>query len=110
MKNNFGIIINVSSGVGKVAFEDISVYCASKFGVMGLTESVAWEVGNYSIRVMTICPGEVATKMQELDDWLYPSKYEFPRIFSYRVGEKIFPPNGSRNRLVPNLVMPEVFS
>ena len=32
---------------------------------MGLTESVAWEVGNYSIRVMTIFPGEVATKMQE---------------------------------------------
>ena len=30
MKNNFGININVSSGVGKVGFEDISVYCASK--------------------------------------------------------------------------------
>ena len=44
MKNNFGIIIIVSSGAGKVGIEDISVYCASKFGVMGLTESLAWEV------------------------------------------------------------------
>ena len=65
MKNNFGIIINVSSGAGKVGFEDISVYCASKFGMMGLTESLALEVANYNIRVMSICPGEVATKMQE---------------------------------------------
>ena len=71
MKNNFGIIINVSSGAGKVGFEDISVYCASKFGIMGLTESVAWEVGNYDIRVMTICPGEVATKMQKDVDLQY---------------------------------------
>ena len=65
MKNNFGIVINVSSGAGKVGFENISAYCASKFGLMGLTESLAWEVANYDIRVMSICPGEVATKMQK---------------------------------------------
>ena len=35
MKNNLGVIINVSSGAGKVGFEDISAYCASKFGLMG---------------------------------------------------------------------------
>jgi len=56
MKNNLGVIINVSSGAGKVGFEDISAYCASKFGMMGLSESLAWEVANYNIRVMTICP------------------------------------------------------
>lgn len=38
---------------------------------MGLTESVTWEVGNYDIRVMTICPGEVATKMQKDVDLQY---------------------------------------
>ena len=71
--NNLGVIINVSSGAGKVGFEDISAYCASKFGLIGLTESLAWEVGNYDIRVMTICPGEVATSMQKDAD---PSYYE----------------------------------
>lgn len=64
MKKNFGVVINVSSGAGKVAFEDITAYCASKFGMMGLTESLAWELANYIIRVMTVSPREVATKMQ----------------------------------------------
>jgi NAD(P)-dependent dehydrogenase (short-subunit alcohol dehydrogenase family) len=65
MKKNLGVIVNVSSGAGKVGFEDISAYCASKFGMIGFAESLAWEVANYNIRVMTICPGEVATRMQE---------------------------------------------
>jgi NAD(P)-dependent dehydrogenase (short-subunit alcohol dehydrogenase family) len=31
--------------------------------MIGLTESLAWEVGNYGIRVMAICPGEVDSKI-----------------------------------------------
>jgi 3-oxoacyl-[acyl-carrier protein] reductase len=65
LSNNYGVIINVSSGAGKVSFPDISCYCASKFGIMGLTQSLALEVASHNIRVMTICPGEVATKMQQ---------------------------------------------
>jgi 3-oxoacyl-[acyl-carrier protein] reductase len=44
IKNRYGVIINVSSGAGKTGFPDISAYCASKFGMVGLTESLAWEV------------------------------------------------------------------
>ena len=66
-----GTIINVSSWAGKTGFENLSAYCASKFGLIGLTESLAWEVANQGIRVMTICPGEVATKMQEGDPESY---------------------------------------
>ena len=47
IKNRSGVIITVSSG-----FPDISTYCASKFGILGLTESLAWEVGNYNRRSM----------------------------------------------------------
>jgi 3-oxoacyl-[acyl-carrier protein] reductase len=63
VKNNSGVIINVSSGAGKIGFPKLSAYCASKFGVMGLSESLAAEVNEYNIRVMTICPGEIDTQM-----------------------------------------------
>ncbi len=89
MKNNFGTIINVSSGAGKVGFGDISAYCASKFGMMGLTESLTWEVGNYDIRVMSICPGEVATKMQEDVDPQYYELNKHKMLHPKTVAEKI---------------------
>lgn len=71
LSNNSGTIINVSSGAGKAGFASLSAYCASKFGMMGLTESLAWEIAGQNIRVMAICPGEVATKMQETDPEYY---------------------------------------
>jgi 3-oxoacyl-[acyl-carrier protein] reductase len=74
IKNRSGVIINVSSGAGKTGFPDISAYCASKFGMIGLTESVSWEVTNYNIRVMAICPGEVDTQMQQNIDPTYYNK------------------------------------
>ena len=58
-----GIIINVSSGAGKSGFPNLSAYCASKFGIIGLTESVAKEVDDKNIKVMAICPGGVDTNM-----------------------------------------------
>lgn len=39
--------------------------------MIGLTASLAWEVAGHNIRVMAICPGEVATKMQEADPEYY---------------------------------------
>jgi 3-oxoacyl-[acyl-carrier protein] reductase len=71
MLQNSGTIINVSSGAGKAGFDSLSAYCASKFGMMGLTESLAWEVAGHRVRVMAICPGEVATRMQESDPEYY---------------------------------------
>ncbi|MDW0225416.1 MAG: SDR family oxidoreductase [Nitrososphaeraceae archaeon] len=94
IKHNYGIIINVSSGAGKIGFKDISAYCASKFGMIGLTESLAREINNYNIRVMTICPGQVATKMQkDIDSQYYElnkNKMLHPRKVAEKIADMIF--------------------
>ena len=66
IENKSGVIVNVSSGAEKSGFPNLSAYCASKFGVIGFTESIAKEVANNNVKVMTIRPGGVDTKM--IDD------------------------------------------
>lgn len=89
-----GVIVNVSSGAGKTGFPNISAYCASKFGVIALTESLAWEVANYNIRVMAICPGEVDTRMQQdIDkDYYRTNKQKMlqPSTVAEKIAEMIF--------------------
>jgi 3-oxoacyl-[acyl-carrier protein] reductase len=89
IENKSGVIINVSSGAGKTGFPDIAAYCASKFGMIGLTESLAWEMANCNIKVMAICPGEVSTKMQETADPDYYRKYKDKMLRPEQIGEKI---------------------
>lgn len=60
-----GSIINVSSGAGLSGHPGLVSYCASKFGVVGFTESLDQEVRSQGIRVFGICPGRVATDMQK---------------------------------------------
>lgn len=57
-----GSIINISSLAGKRGSSNNSVYCASKFGVIGLTQSLAKELGGRGIRVNAVCPVYVQTK------------------------------------------------
>ena len=58
MKKSGGLIINISSGAGKAGIPTLSVYCASKFAVIGLTEAAAAEVGE-KIKIIALCPGSV---------------------------------------------------
>jgi NADP-dependent 3-hydroxy acid dehydrogenase YdfG len=57
-----GHIINIASIAGKVGSANRAVYCASKFGVVGFTESLAEEVRQYGIRASVICPGSTNTR------------------------------------------------
>ena len=65
IKNGGGEILNMSSLSGKKASSWQTVYCASKFGVQGLTQSIAKEFADQNIRVNSICPGIVYTEMWE---------------------------------------------
>ncbi len=58
---NFGDIVNVSSQAGKHGYADVPSYCASKFALLGLAESVRDEIRKRSanIRVFNFCPGLV---------------------------------------------------
>lgn len=56
-----GRIINISSISGKLGESLIGPYCAAKFGVIGLTQVLAKELGRYGITVNAVCPGYVFT-------------------------------------------------
>jgi NAD(P)-dependent dehydrogenase (short-subunit alcohol dehydrogenase family) len=66
-----GNIINVSSVAGLSGVPRESPYAASKWGVIGLTETLAIEAGKFGIRVNCISPG--ATRTSEFDDWVNTS-------------------------------------
>ena len=58
-----GDIINISSGAGKNPLPNGAAYAASKWGLNGLSYSIAEELRNYHIRVAVICPGSVQTEL-----------------------------------------------
>jgi NAD(P)-dependent dehydrogenase (short-subunit alcohol dehydrogenase family) len=66
-----GVIINFSSINALFGPENLVAYNTAKAGIIGLTKSLATELGNSRIRVNTVIPGWVATEKQ-LNTWLTP--------------------------------------
>jgi meso-butanediol dehydrogenase/(S,S)-butanediol dehydrogenase/diacetyl reductase len=58
-----GKIINIASQAGKTGAPHYSHYCASKFAVVGFTQSLGREVARYGINVNAVCPGIVDSDM-----------------------------------------------
>ena len=66
-----GAIINYSSSAWLTGAANLPAYSASKAGVLGLTKSLARELGAHNIRVNAVIPGWIMTQRQ-LDLWLTP--------------------------------------
>jgi len=62
-----GHIINISSIAGKVGSANRALYCASKFGVVGFSYSLAEEVREHGVRVSVVCPGSTNTDFSPKD-------------------------------------------
>ena len=63
VKQKNGKIINMSSQSGKRGNTWYAAYCASKFGIIGLTQSIALEFAPYGININALCPGVVLTHL-----------------------------------------------
>jgi len=58
-----GHIVSISSAAGLRGFGGDAVYCASKFGIVGLMDALDEELRPFGIRVTTICPGAIDTSL-----------------------------------------------
>ncbi len=61
IRRGAGDIINISSLAGRNSFAGGGIYCASKWGVQGLSACMAEDLREHGIRVSVVCPGSVAT-------------------------------------------------
>jgi NAD(P)-dependent dehydrogenase (short-subunit alcohol dehydrogenase family) len=66
-KQRWGRIIGISSMMGRSSNPGIPAYVASKWGVIGLCKSVAFELAGFGITVNAIAPGNVSTPMVHND-------------------------------------------
>ncbi len=81
-----GQVVNVSSMSGLRGHAFDGAYCASKFGVIGLTEALAEEVRRHGVRVQAVLPDVVATPLWEQNGILPPPA---DALSAERVGELI---------------------
>lgn len=86
-----GHIVNISSVAGRVGIPGWSVYCATKWAVVGFSESIRKELIKYNIRVTVIEPGVVATEWGENmpEEWIR-SRSAMKSLTAENIAEAIY--------------------
>ena len=82
MKQRSGRLINTASGQARQGFIYTPHYAASKFGVIGITQSLAKELAPFGITVNAFCPGIIETDM-----WAYNDQAWGKLLGNYKPGE-----------------------
>ena len=85
-KSRNGSIINISSTAGILGFPLRSPYAASKWAIIGITKTLAMELGKYNIRVNAVCPGSIKGKRMKR---VIRDKAKFTKVSSKKI-EKDF--------------------
>jgi len=75
---NGGAIVMIASLAGRVGLQDYGAYCASKFGVIGITQQLALELAGEGIRVNCVSPGSHDTDMMDGTIARATEKYQLP--------------------------------
>ena len=113
-KQRSGIIVNISSGAGRLGYPGASVYVSSKHAIEGLSESIAYELEPFGIRVVLVEPGVVKTNFA--NDMVFAKKAQEPNSpysqMMQRMGAnwQSMVENGSSAELVARVVLDAITS
>lgn len=83
-KNNSGIIINVTSALGKFAIPYAGWYCAGKFALEGLSDSLRNEVRDFGVDVVVVEPGFTKTNIYNVA-WKFLDKVKIHSVYKKRI-------------------------
>ena len=75
-----GAVVNMSSWVGKKGVPNHAAYSASKFAVIGLTQSIAGEVAGFGVRVNAVCPGIIVDTQMRIDAEMSNQRQGLPDV------------------------------
>ena len=113
-KQEFGIIVNMSSGAGRLGYPGGSAYVSTKFAVEGLSESMAYELEPFGIKVVLVEPGVIRTNFANA--MVVAKKSQDPNSPYSQIMQKMatsfehMMENGSSPDLVANVVLKAVTS